>query len=226
MIRRSAFHSGAVSGEPVMSADDLRRYYLLSACSAFSLLWFVAAWMASDRWETQPLLMAILSLSMCILVAEQQGLWLMLPTMRRPSPMTARRGWKVGVATTHVPGAESLDLLERTVRALVALDYPHETWVLDEGDGAEVRALCARLGARHYSRAAEPAYRTESGPFQFPSKHGNYNAWLHEIAYARYDVVTAFDPDHVPDPAFLDKVLGYFDDPRVGYVQAPQAYSN
>ncbi len=226
MSGRPAFRSGAVSREPVMDDQDLRRYFLLSACTAFSMLWFVAAWMASDRWETQPLLMATLSLSMCVLIAEQQSLWLMLPAMRRPAPKSARRGWKVGVVTTHVPGAESIELLERTVRALVALDYPHETWVLDEGDRADVRALCARLGARYYSRAAEPAYRTESGPFQFPSKHGNYNAWLHEIAYARYDIVTAFDPDHVPAPAFLGKVLGYFDDPRVGYVQTPQAYSN
>jgi len=30
----------------------------------------------------------------------------------------------------------------------------------------------------------------------------------------------------VPEPTFLHEVLGYFDDPRVGYVQAAQAYYN
>ncbi len=226
MIGGYASQAGAVLQEPVLDARDLRRYRRLSALTAVSTLCFVAAWVASDRWETQPLLMAALSLTMCILFAEQQGAWLLLPAMRRPVPMPAGRGWKVGVATTYVPGAESLDMLERTLRALVKMDYPHDTWVLDEGDRPEVRALCARLGARHYSRAAEPAYRTESGPFQFPSKHGNYNAWLQDVAFARYDIVSTFDPDHVPDAVFLGKVLGYFDDPRVGYVQAPQAYSN
>ena len=62
--------------------------------------------------------------------------------------------------------------------------------------------------------------------FRKASKHGNYNAWLHEIGFDRYEILTAFDPDHVPDRVYLAKVLGYFDDARVGYVQAPQVYGN
>jgi len=34
------------------------------------------------------------------------------------------------------------------------------------------------------------------------------------------------DPDHVPFPQFLDRVLGYFDDEEVGFVQVAQAYGN
>ena len=34
------------------------------------------------------------------------------------------------------------------------------------------------------------------------------------------------DPDHVPAPTFLFQMLGYFDDLRIGYVQAAQAYYN
>ena len=187
---------------------------------------FISSWVVLDQWGTRPLIMIALSLALAFLFINRQARWFLLPSMMRPVPMPARRGWNVAVATTYVPGAESLDLLERTLRALVALDYPHETWVLDEGDRLEVRNLCARLDVRHYSRASKPAYRTARGPFQFPSKHGNYNAWLHEVGYARYDLVSAFDPDHVPDPSYLDKVLGYFDDDQVGYVQSPQAYSN
>ena len=140
--------------------------------------------------------------------------------------MAARAGHKVGVATTFVPGAEPFDMLERTVRALVALDYPHETWVLDEGNETRVAALCAELGAFHFSRKTYPHYQTEDGLFQARSKHGNYNAWLHEVGFRRYEIVAAFDPDHVPEPAFLSEVLGYFNDDAVGYVQAAQAYYN
>jgi cellulose synthase (UDP-forming) len=39
-------------------------------------------------------------------------------------------------------------------------------------------------------------------------------------------VIVAFDPDHVPDRNFLVRVLGYFADPDVGYVQAAQVYYN
>jgi cellulose synthase (UDP-forming) len=198
----------------------------LTALTLIGIVWFAACWVAADVWSTRPALMTVLSLALLVLLVKQQGAWFLLPAMRRPLPMPARDGWRVGVATTYVPGTESLEMLERTVRALVALEYPHETWVLDEGDRPEVLALCVRLGAHHFSRATRPDARTDRGAFQYPSKHGNYNAWLHEIAFDRYDIVSAFDPDHIPDPIFLDRVLGYFNDPQVGYVQTPQAYSN
>ncbi|TKB76167.1 MAG: glycosyltransferase [Nitrospira sp.] len=223
---RDEAHRSLVCAERVFQGRDHRHFLFLSFLSLSSMALFVSSWVVLDQWGTRPLIMSALSLALAFLFINQQARWFLLPSMKRPVPMPARRGWKVGVATTYVLGAESFNLLERTLRALVALDYPHETWVLDEGDRLEVRNLCARLGARHYSRASKPAYRTARGPFQFPSKHGNYNAWLHEVGYARYDIVSAFDPDHMPDPSFLDKVLGYFDDDQVGYVQTPQAYSN
>jgi cellulose synthase (UDP-forming) len=49
---------------------------------------------------------------------------------------------------------------------------------------------------------------------------------LDAIGFQRYDIVVAFDPDHVPVPTFLTAVLGYFADPEVGYVQTAQAYYN
>jgi len=140
--------------------------------------------------------------------------------------MTPRSTWKVGVATTFVPGAEPIEMLEETVRGLIALDYPHDTWVLDEGGDDQVKFLCLRLGANYFSRKNLPQYQSTAGTFQSQSKHGNYNAWLYEIGFDRYEVITGFDPDHVPNTNFLSKVLGYFSDAQVGYVQAAQAYYN
>src|ERR1039457_6566702 len=57
--------------------------------------------------------------------------WLLLPWMSRPVQMKAEQNWRVGVATTFVPGLESLEMLERTIAALVAMNVPHDTWVLD-----------------------------------------------------------------------------------------------
>jgi hypothetical protein len=101
--------------------------------------------------------------------------------------MIRRPDWKVGVATTFVPAAESIEMLEETVRALVAMDYPHERWGLDEGDDdGEVKALCARLGAYHFSRKNLQQYHTARGAFESRSKHRNYNAWLYEIGFDQH----------------------------------------
>ncbi len=117
-------------------------------------------------------------------------------------------------------------MLEQTLRAMVAIKYPHDTWVLDEADDPGVRALCDRLGARHFTRRHRLEYQTERGAFAARTKYGNYNAWLDTPESADYDFIAAFDTDHVPEPDYLDRTLGYFRDPGVGYVQAPQVYYN
>ena len=152
--------------------------------------------------------------------------WLAMWRMRRPQPMRPVDGLRVAVATTFVPVAESRAMLEQTLRALLALDYPHDTWVLDEGDDPQVAELCAALGARHWSRKNKPGRHEISGTYARNTKYGNYNAWLSAHGGANYDIVAAFDSDHIPEPRFLTRVLGYFRDPTVGFVQAPQVYYN
>jgi hypothetical protein len=152
--------------------------------------------------------------------------WLGLPMMRKPIATPASAGWRVGVATTFVPAAEPVEMLEQTVEALVGMDYEHETWVLDEGDDPLVKELCDRLGAKHFSRRDRAELNTDSGPYARATKYGNYNAWLHAIGFDRYDVVVSVDPDHVPKPSYLSDVLAYFDDPDVAYVQGAQVYYN
>jgi len=58
------------------------------------------------------------------------------------------------------------------------------------------------------------------------TKYGNYNAWLDAVGFESYDVLATFDPDHVPEPDYLVRMLGYLCDPQVGYVQSPQVYYN
>jgi hypothetical protein len=60
---------------------------------------------------------------------------------------------------------------------MVAARYPHDTWVLDEGDSAEVQRLCEEIGVWHFSRKGRPPYNTVEGPFKVMTKGGNHNAW-------------------------------------------------
>ncbi len=168
----------------------------------------------------------VLSVMIFLILGNAHGRWFLLPQMRKPQPLEAQTGWKVAVVTTIVPDVEPLVLLEDTLEALSALDYPHDSWVLDEGDDERVKELCLKRGAFHFSRKHCPQFQAENGMFRKATKYGNYNAWLHEIGFERYEFIAAFDPDHVPDPTYLLKVLGYFIDAKIGYVQAPQVYSN
>jgi cellulose synthase (UDP-forming) len=214
------------TSEKLFKKSDYVFFTILTLLNFSAIAYFMVYWFSSNEWRDHPLIFSIITLILSAILVNSQGRWFVLLYMRRPKPMVARAGWKVAVVTTFVPGAEPLDMLEETVQALVALDYPHDTWVLDEGDEAQVKALCYALGAQHFSRKSFPHYHTAQGTFQSHSKHGNYNAWLAEVGFKHYDIITAFDPDHVPKPSFLDHVLGYFEDPQVGYVQVAPAYYN
>ncbi len=55
------------------------------------------------------------------------------------------------------------------------------------------------------------------------AKAGNVNAAL---TRTHGDIVAIFDADHVPTPDFLERTLGYFADPDVGFVQVMLSFSN
>lgn len=211
--------------EALLSRFDYLAFILLTCLGAAAIAYFLLHWFSFGDWLAHPVGFSVLTLIVLVKVANSQVRWLTLLLMRRPRPIAPKAGLKVGVVTTIVPGAESIEMLEETVRALVRMDYPHDTWVLDEGDDEQVKALCRQTGALHFSRKHSPHYLSD-GVFQAHSKHGNYNAWLDQTGYDRYEIIAAFDPDHVPMPSFLTSVIGYFEDPGVGYVQAAQAYRN
>lgn len=217
--------SEAVKRERPFRPADWVAFPLLTVVGLFAVLYFARAWLAVG-WGAHPILTGILAGLALMLLVNQQGRWALLLPMRRPMPMAPVSGIRVAVVTTFVPAAESRELLEATLRALVAIDYPHDTWLLDEGNGPEVVAFCASLGVRHFSRRGRAEYLTDEGEFRAGTKHGNYNAWLREEGFGHYDILAAFDPDHVPAPNYLDETLGYFRDQKIGYVQAAQAFYN
>ncbi|MGZ4591351.1 MAG: glycosyltransferase family 2 protein [Actinomycetes bacterium] len=146
---------------------------------------------------------------------------------RDPIPMRPQKGLRVAVLTTIVPSREPVELVMATLRAMKKIRHDGEldVWLLDEDDDPEVRRRCEELGVRHFSRKGRPEWNQPSGEFRARTKHGNHNSWRaeHELDY---DVVAQMDPDHVPFPNFLERTLGYFADPDVAFVVAPQVYGN
>ncbi|MFD8612978.1 glycosyltransferase family 2 protein [Streptomyces sp. NPDC059631] len=146
---------------------------------------------------------------------------------RDPVPVVPESGTRVAFLTTFVPGKEPLELAARTLRAAVRLRHRGvmHVWLLDEGDDPGAKALCARLGVHHFTRRGVERWNRPSGPHRARTKHGNYNAWLQAHGGA-YDVLASVDTDHVPLPNYLERMLGYFRDPDVGFVVGPQVYGN
>ncbi|MEU5308276.1 glycosyltransferase family 2 protein [Streptomyces sp. NPDC021562] len=146
---------------------------------------------------------------------------------RDPVPVVPQTGTRVAFITTFVPGKEPLAMVTRTLEAAVRLRHRGllHVWLLDEGDDPEVKRVCARLGVHHFTRKGVERWNRPTGPHRAKTKHGNYNAWLEAHGDA-YDFFASVDTDHVPLPNYLERMLGYFRDPDVGFVIGPQVYGN
>ena len=129
-------------------------------------------------------------------------------TVRKAPPAPA--GMSVDVFVTSYN--ESVDLLRKTLIAAIKMQYPHRTWLLDDGNRAEMRTLCAELGCRYLARKDNTH-----------AKAGNLN---NALARTSGDFIAIFDADHAPKADFLVKTLGYFTRPNVAFVQTPQDFYN
>ncbi len=107
---------------------------------------------------------------------------------------------------------EGPEVLLPTIAAAVELEPAHETWVLDDGDRAEVRDMAEALGARYVTRTDRSH-----------AKAGNLN---HALGLTDAEFVAVLDADHVPEPNFLRHTLGYFVNPKIALVQTPQEFYN
>jgi cellulose synthase (UDP-forming) len=107
---------------------------------------------------------------------------------------------------------EPAGIVGRTLMAAIAIQYPHRTWLLDDGERPGMQQLARDLGCGYIAR-------TEHAN----AKAGNLN---HALAQTDGAFIAVFDADHVADPRFLDRTLGYFSDERLAYVQTPHEFFN
>jgi cellulose synthase (UDP-forming) len=139
---------------------------------------------------------------------------------RAPAPVTTvKPGQRAAVLIPTYN--EPVEVIAPTIAAACALEPAHQTWVLDDGDRPWVAELCRGLGAR-YVRRDEHTH----------AKAGNMNHAMElmhreiEDGAEPIDIIAVLDCDHVPLPGFLRDSLGWFDDPELALVQAPQTYYN
>jgi cellulose synthase (UDP-forming) len=107
---------------------------------------------------------------------------------------------------------EDIDILEATISGAVGIRYPHKTYVLDDGRRPQVNALARRLGAIYLTRENNMNH-----------KAGNIN---HALGKTKGEFIAILDADMVPQPDYLDRTLGYFEDRQLAFVQLPQEFYN
>lgn len=117
--------------------------------------------------------------------------------------------------------SEPFEILQQTLRAMLAQDYPHDTWLADEDPSAATLDWCAQNGVMVSSRKGIPAYHQKTWPRRARCKEGNLAYFYENSGYENYDLVSQLDFDHVPQPGYLQEIIRPFADAAVGYVSAP-----
>lgn len=159
---------------------------------------------------------------------------LFLWSMKRPIEMAVLPDARVAVITLTVVGSESLGIVRRELEAIGAITYQHDSWILVDGKHSpEIEAMAKSMGVRYFCRHDTEKWGNDKvdfwnqrvPPHQAKTKAGNVNAWLDAFG-GSYDFFVQFDIDHRPKSYYLDKVLGFFRDPKVAWVQPPSVYGN
>lgn len=129
-------------------------------------------------------------------------------------------GSRVAMVVTKAP-SEPFSVVAETLTAMLAQDYPHDTWLADEDPSAEAIDWCAKRGVRISTRKGRQDYHRATWPRRTRCKEGNLAFFYDHYGYELYDFVSQLDADHVPEPSYLREMLRPFADPAVGYVSAP-----
>ena len=152
-----------------------------------------------------------------------QPLYFLIVVRGAKKPSGALRlppGSRVAMVVTKAP-SEPFVIVAETLNAMLAQDYPHDTWLADEDPSPQTFAWCAQRGVGVSTRRGRSDYHLAAWPRRTRCKEGNLAYFYDQYGYENYDFVAQFDADHVPEPNYLREVLKPFADPAVGYVSAP-----
>ena len=205
---------------PLLSSSQALRYRALFGAWIVAAAWF---WL----WWLDPLHVigwgrfVLITLALIWLSAMQAYFLTIALNARRPSsPDPAPARWRVAMIVTKTP-SEPFSVLRPTLEAMLAQDYPHDTWLADEAPDAATCAWCKANGVRISSRQNVAEYHRPTWPRRTRCKEGNLAYFYDHWGYRDYDIVSQLDADHVPQPGYLREMLRPFSDDTVGYVSAP-----
>jgi len=173
--------------------------------------YYFSWWFEADRYADPKLLLFLIGMLLYV-TPQVFFVWYIYLHARKPEIPAGppQRTYSVDV---YLPTFnEPLELIERTLRAVVGIRYPHTTYVIDDGCNDQVQRIAAVHGATYIRRSDTR-----------DNKAGNINNALKQSSG---EIVVVFDIDHIPQPDFLDRVVPYFEDPGIGVVQVALDHYN
>lgn len=191
---------------------------LLVANIAIALIYF--SWWFAPGHMGNPILFSLLFIGEVYHVGMALAFWFTVWPTRRISGVETQEGRFAPSVDVFIPVAgEPVEIVRKTAVACQNLDYPNfKVYILNDGFVAkkenwrDIVSLAEELGVGCITRAVPGG-----------AKAGNVNNALRHTTGA---IVVLFDADMAPYPDFLTKVIPYFQDQKMGFVQTPQYYHN
>lgn len=194
---------------PTKREKNTLRFMIVVGCLA--ILYFMLIFFSIDK-VGNTFLYTLLCITLGYSLARVLYEWYHYWDISVPKAKPISKHYTVDVLTTYFPG-EPYEMIENTLLAIKSIHYPHTTILCDEANDPHLIAFCIKNDIQHISRSE----RTDA-------KAGNINNALRKMA--KGEICVILDPDHVPSPEFLNHVLPYFEDKKIGFVQIVQAYNN
>jgi cellulose synthase (UDP-forming) len=152
-------------------------------------------------------------------VVSFSGLVIIALVLRRSQWRTGPREPARGTLDVFVTVCgEPMEMVEATVRAAKAIDYPHRTYILNDGAIAgkhgweDIEALATRLDVTCLTRTT--------------GKRGKAANLNHALAHSDGEFVATIDADHIAHDDLAAQTLGYLADPAVAFVSSLQSFSS
>lgn len=162
---------------------------------------------AGETW-----LFVLLTITILYSILKKLYMWYNYSNISIPEKPEGKSEFKVDILTTYFPG-EPYQMTITTLEAINNITYPHTTYLCDEANDPFLKQFCEENGIIHVTRDN-----------RINAKAGNINNTLQK--HATGDICVVLDPDHIPEPHFLDSILPHFLNPEIGFVQIVQSYYN
>lgn len=107
-------------------------------------------------------------------------------------------------------------ILRKTIAGCLNIEYPSNLlniYICDDGNRDEIKKLADFFNINYITRQNNDS-----------AKAGNINNALSN--YCKGELFSVLDADMIPKPNYLEKMVGYFKDSNVGFVQSPQVFYN
>jgi glycosyltransferase involved in cell wall biosynthesis len=189
---------------------------VFAALLSCAYLWEICDALGTEDWRRRP---AAAVAGRAAVAARGAG-GAALPITARSAARGSAAGGELPMVSLHVPAHnEPPGMVIDTLRSLLRLDYPrYEVILIDDNTDDEdlwrpVEAWCSRHNVKFKHLENWPGY-----------KSGALNYALRNLTDPAAEVIGVVDSDYQVDSGFLRRSAPAFEDPWIGFVQAPQDY--